>query len=151
MSREQSRVRPLADIQPARSPWLWGVPGLTWPLLVTGVLWLASAVGAYVMTRVRGVPVVLCPLKNLTGWPCPTCGGTRAGVALLSGDPLRAITMNPFVTVLLLAAPAWIVWRVATGRAMSARSASRAWVIVGTLLLVNWVYVLWRHSTVGEP
>ena len=44
----------------------------------------------------------LCPLFRVTGVACPSCGGTRAGLFLLSGDPLAAVKTNAGVTVFLL-------------------------------------------------
>lgn len=43
-----------------------------------------------------------CPFAAITGKPCLVCGGTRATIALFSGDLERAIEMNAFVTVSIL-------------------------------------------------
>ena len=40
----------------------------------------------------------LCPLLRFTGIPCPSCGGTRAGLYLLGGDPVSAFKMNAALT-----------------------------------------------------
>ena len=40
----------------------------------------------------------LCPLLRFTGVPCPSCGGTRAGLYLLGGDPVSAFKMNAALT-----------------------------------------------------
>jgi hypothetical protein len=45
----------------------------------------------------------LCPLLRFTGVPCPSCGGTRAGLLLLAGDPVAAFRMNAGLTVFALA------------------------------------------------
>ena len=44
----------------------------------------------------------LCPLYRITGVACPSCGGTRAGLFLLSGDPVAAVKANAGVTMFLL-------------------------------------------------
>jgi hypothetical protein len=41
-----------------------------------------------------------CPLRTLTGIPCPLCGMTTAATALASGDLGAALAANPFVLVL---------------------------------------------------
>ena len=40
----------------------------------------------------------LCPLQRYAGIPCPSCGGTRAGLYLLGADPVAAFASNPGVT-----------------------------------------------------
>lgn len=52
--------------------------------------------------------VVACPLLQLTGLPCPTCGGTRALAALVSGDLGAAFAWNPAVAAGGLAAALWL-------------------------------------------
>ena len=44
----------------------------------------------------------LCPLQRFTGIACPSCGGTRAGLYVLSGDLVSAIKLNAGVTIFLL-------------------------------------------------
>jgi Protein of unknown function (DUF2752) len=41
-----------------------------------------------------------CPLRTLTGVPCPLCGMTTAATGLASGDLGAALAANPFVLVL---------------------------------------------------
>ena len=40
-----------------------------------------------------------CPFHALTGWLCPLCGSLRAVHALLHGDPLVALGLNPLTTL----------------------------------------------------
>jgi hypothetical protein len=56
-----------------------------------------------------------CPFRSITGIPCPSCGTTRAAVALLNGRLGDALVVNPLATagglaVLLggLLAPVWV-------------------------------------------
>jgi hypothetical protein len=41
-----------------------------------------------------------CPLRMLTGVPCPLCGMTTAATGLASGDLGAALAANPFVLLL---------------------------------------------------
>ncbi|MHA6760502.1 DUF2752 domain-containing protein [Streptacidiphilus sp. PAMC 29251] len=53
-------------------------------------------------------PGVVCPLRLLTGIPCPVCGSTTVFVELGSGHPLAALLANPFTVLFglgLLLAP----------------------------------------------
>lgn len=37
----------------------------------------------------------ICLFKNITGYPCPSCGSTRATVLLLNGNFMDSVFMNP--------------------------------------------------------
>lgn len=41
-------------------------------------------------------------MQRVFGVPCPSCGGTRAAVHLLAGDPLSALSLNAGATVFLV-------------------------------------------------
>jgi hypothetical protein len=59
-------------------------------------------------------PPLACPLRSLTGVPCPLCGMTRAVVAAAHGHLATSLAFNPggiFVLLLAIAAvvrPAWL-------------------------------------------
>lgn len=81
-------------------------------------------------------PGVICPLRRLTGIPCPACGSTTVFVEAGHGHWLAALTANPVTAVAavaLLTAPlgggAWW-WRQAprTRTALIAGAAVIAWV-----------------------
>ncbi len=61
---------------------------------------LLPLVGA--VAYAQGLPHIpwACPLRSLTGVPCPTCGMTRAFVALASGDLATAVQQHAFAPVL---------------------------------------------------
>lgn len=63
----------------------------------------------YATMRV-GLP---CPMRSLTGWDCPLCGGTRMGVALLHGDVPAALSYNPVVLIgLVVLTVLGVLWTV---------------------------------------
>lgn len=39
----------------------------------------------------------MCPMVMITGYPCPSCGMTRAGIKLLHFDFIGAWEMHPFI------------------------------------------------------
>jgi uncharacterized protein DUF2752 len=55
------------------------------------------------------MPHTVCPFLMVTGYPCPFCGGTHAGVDLGQGHPLAALRASPLAVsgaVALVALPA---------------------------------------------
>jgi hypothetical protein len=90
-----------------------------------------------------------CPFRLLTGFPCPTCGATRAAVALARFDLASAFALSP------LAACGWLGL---VGGGLAAGVAALAgrgvpeppavlpgWARAGAVavLLANWAYLIW--------
>ena len=59
----------------------------------------------------HGLP---CPFRALTGYLCPGCGMTRAGVAILGGDFAKAWQYNPLSLTLLPVFSLYLLYK--TGR-----------------------------------
>ena len=59
---------------------------------------------------------IICPIRSLTGLPCPACGLTRSWVFATHGQWTDAVTANafgvPLLVAALVAALAAVVWRV---------------------------------------
>ncbi len=51
-----------------------------------------------------------CPLKNLLGIPCATCGGTRCAMALANGQLREAFHWHPVLALLGLLSPLALLW-----------------------------------------
>lgn len=52
-----------------------------------------------------------CPFLQLTGLPCPGCGGLRAVNNLTRGDLVGAISSNVLaVALVVVLAVAWVMW-----------------------------------------
>ena len=110
------------------------------PLRVAGLLLVPAAV-ALSVSPVDPVPP--CPLRTLTGVPCPLCGSTRGVIAAVHGDIGRALTLNPAsLVVLALAALLVLGWRVERIRVP-------VWTIV-SVFAVLWSYQLFKFGT-GRP
>ena len=80
-----------------------------------------------------------CPFLELTGWPCPGCGGLRAVSALTHGDVAGALGSNLLAVALVAALTlAWATWSVRRARGSDARMlvvSDRALVLVLVLAL----------------
>jgi hypothetical protein len=50
---------------------------------------------------------ILCPLRLLTGYPCPGCGGTRALGAICLGQFEKAWAFNPITFLFCLIVVFW--------------------------------------------
>ena len=94
---------------------------------------------------------VLCPLREITGIPCPTCYGTRAALALMAGDWREALRLNPLVSSAGLGILAYVPWSLATvlggwprPHLPAARVAKLAW-LGAFLVLANWIYLIVMH------
>ncbi len=72
-----------------------------WPrLLVFPLLMVAGAVLSVAMLRPDlAYKWAYCPLRDTTGIPCLTCGGTHSIVALMQGHWIEAMAANPLVAV----------------------------------------------------
>jgi hypothetical protein len=55
-------------------------------------------------------PPFACPLRSLTGIPCPLCGMTRACVALAHGHVAASLAFNP-AGILVVALAAMVLFR----------------------------------------
>jgi hypothetical protein len=94
---------------------------------------------------VLGFDVAICPLAGIAAVPCPSCGLTRATLALLGGDLRRAQALHPavvpvllYVTVVVVGAPKW-----------QRHSAFVAFMRVGGAALLVGLVLLWIARFLG--
>ncbi len=74
--------------------------------VLTGVLLLLAAVGL----------LFGCPVKRITGLPCPGCGMTRACLSLLRLDFAAAVRWHPLCFIIPLLAAMFIFKDTAAGK-----------------------------------
>lgn len=90
----------------------------------------------------------ICPMVMVTGYPCPACGLTRAGVALLTGHFITAWQIHPFIYAVVILA-AWFflnryIWK------KDMKVLKRISVIVLIALILFYIYRMIRYFP-GEP
>lgn len=84
-----------------------------------------------------------CPLRTITGIPCPMCGMTRGVTALVHGDFARALLLNPAsYLAVALALLLLVQWR-------TRKVVVPVWLIV-TVLGLMWTWQIFKYAT-GRP
>jgi hypothetical protein len=105
-----------------------------------------------------------CTFRQVTGVPCPSCGATRAGLALAQGDLSAALSYNPLWVISLGILFGWSAWRVFEiwgGKSIFSNPSKRMakifstcfkrtdfkmqqrlrWVVISAIVL-NWIYLI---------
>jgi hypothetical protein len=96
-----------------------------------------------------GLPGWPCPLRTLTGFPCPTCFLTRATSAALTGDLGHAIQLHAFGPLAAAALLGWSVLAIRQRRLVP--RGLRAWPfgLAAVALLLYWLLRLWLSFGLG--
>ena len=87
-----------------------------------------------------------CPIRQATGWPCLSCGGTRSFFALLDFDLVHAFLLNPLVFFLVLLSGAVALFtmvQMATGYKLSLNLSDQnnRLIRVGIVILCGLAYI----------
>jgi hypothetical protein len=105
-----------------------------------------------------------CIFRQVTGVPCPSCGATRAGLALAQGDLMIALSYNPLLVISLGILFGWSMFCVFerwSGKAVFGRFSKMMaenfgehfgnakfmmrqrlrWLVIGAIVL-NWIYLI---------
>jgi hypothetical protein len=144
---------------PAKSSRPFEVSLIILPLLLFGFLLARFAAPLF-----RFLPA--CTFRQVTGVPCPSCGATRAGLALAQGDLMAALSFNPLFVLGLGILFGWSVngvlarWRgksISTGfmeKMMKPPGGHQGeakfklrqrlrWLVIGAIA-GNWIYLILR-------
>jgi len=109
----------------------------------------ASASVAAAWVHQNHDPGALCPLRRVTGVPCPFCGSTTVFMEAGAGHWGAALTANPVTVVaalVFLAAPLLALDPVAT---LSRLPSRLLWIGGGLLLAGSWLWQLHRFGFLG--
>lgn len=132
--------------------WVCAPPLLEDPWALGALSALATLLIAATLPLWAGGLRLLCPLREITGIPCPTCYGTRATLALLAGDWRAALRFNPLVGAAEMALVAYlplsavmVAWAVPRPRVSAALATRAAWA-GAALVMANWIYLMIAHG-----
>jgi len=104
-----------------------------------GPLLPLGATGVLVLKGLHpGLPGLSCPLRALTGIPCPTCYLTRATAASLVGRLDDAVALHAFGPVLAAGLVLWSIQALRTGRLVPRMLRGWQLAAMGALLLLYW-------------
>jgi hypothetical protein len=105
----------------------------------------AVAAAALVVSRLHAAhdPGVLCPLRRLTGIPCPLCGSTTVFIELGAGNVARAVLANP---VTFAGMAGLVVAPLGPGRWWWRSSARLRHAVLAAALSAAWLYQLVRFD-----
>lgn len=129
-------------------------PGV-FPLgLVFGLAGFVSLPAFYFLQKRFPALLSGCRFRDWSGWPCPTCGGSRAIRDLLHGRLGEAFLHNPLLIAAVVLLAAWALLSLAVeavgGREIewdlsrTEKLTARASVVL--LPLLNWGYLIWHQG-----
>ena len=98
-----------------------------------------------------------CIIKNVTGYPCPSCGTTRALLLLMEGKIIKSIYLNPFgviVAIIMTIFPIWVLIDIFFKKETfyfwfknAEATIRKPWfaLILIMLVLLNWIWNIYKH------
>lgn len=99
----------------------------------------------------------VCIIKNVTGYPCPSCGTTRAVSLLLKGKIAESAVLNPFgilIAIIMTVFPLWVLTDIVLKKDSFYKAYKNAesvirkpWLASVLILLVlfNWIWNIYKH------
>lgn len=111
----------------------------------------------YSIQKEQQETVGVCIIKNVTGYPCPSCGTTRAVTLLLNGEIINSLLLNPFgiiVAIIMTIFPVWVLTDIALRKETFFLAYKKAetiirkpWIAIVLILLVllNWIWNLYKN------
>jgi len=131
----------------------WNAPPRQWDMWDYTAAFMALAGLGAAVSLYFNVPLWGCLFRRLTGWPCLSCGLTRATLSLAGGQLGQALHYNPLGTLVemaLLPAALWgglsrlFGWK-RPFLQLSSHGRRRLWYGVAVAVLLNYIQLLSYH------
>ena len=118
------------------------------------LIWLAVSVAAFAGGALwvgSGLAWPRCPFLAVTGFPCLTCGATRASIALAHGEFWLALSWNPLASLALGGVIAFDLYALVILLSRSAPLRLVDWtnlekktvrIAAVAVIVLNWIYLL---------
>ncbi len=110
----------------------------------------ALPMGAWLVEQ-QVIDLGICGLRQAIDIPCLSCGATRATMALLGGDLISAISLQPLIVTLYVLISVWGIASFATfmrnRKLVLDLSRIEDLLFKGSLIvlpLLNWAYLIWQ-------
>jgi Protein of unknown function (DUF2752) len=119
-----------------------------------GYLWLFFL--NFVLKKTTQTSFTTCIIKRATGYPCPSCGTTRAVASFFHGEFINSILLNPFgiiVASIMIVCPVWIVIDLLNNKETFHTFYIRLEIIIKkrkvalfliTLVVLNWIWNFYK-------
>lgn len=112
-------------------------------------LWVALLVIAIYLELVMRFCYSSCPMLMITGFPCPGCGLTRAGIALLKLHFIRAFSIHPMIYPIAVFILVFLFRRYVLLKSNQGMVRFAVMILVGLVLV--YVYRMIRYFPDKEP
>ncbi|WP_417368492.1 DUF2752 domain-containing protein [Flavobacterium beibuense] len=121
-------------------------------LIAVGYCWL----GWSLTQTNHNISFTPCPIKNVTGIACPSCGSTRSVSQIIQGNFADAFMLNPFgyiIALAMLIVPIWLLFDLISkkdtlynGYKKFEQTLKIKWVAVVLILvtLANWIWNIYK-------
>ncbi len=76
-----------------------------------GYLWIFYVFNSPTYPKLQTNLATVCIFKNVSTFPCPSCGSTRAIVLLVKGHLLESLYLNPLgilASLIMVICPVWV-------------------------------------------
>lgn len=114
-----------------------------------GIVWAIVLIIVHIVILSKYL-MSICPVVWITGYPCPACGLTRAGICILRGEFIEAWELHPFIYVIIFFTVAVVICRYLFHR--KAVKWMKIALVVGTIAMVlYYIYRFYRYFPDQQP